>query len=355
VSLRRSPPTSGWPRSGRITLALLAVVPVVMAYPWRSTRSYCVLGIAALVVIVLFGWWRGLYFTAILRRRLAMMWRRGRLISESGNAMRTTVLLRMGPPAGELEVLPLPLIARYLNCYGIRADRVRITSRDTESDGSRRETWVGLTLSAADNLAALQARSSRIPLHETAQVAARRLADHLREIGWEVSMAGPDDVPRLITAADGERWCGVQQGSGYLAAYRVSSDNALPDTLQAIRSHPARETWTALEIADAGSGNHNTIAAACAFLTDIRQRGAAPLAGLTPQHGNHRPALAALDLLSTHRLDGHTDAPAELLTRLRWPTLAAGGASRASAGAGSRSSGASSPTHNSWQPFRFGT
>ncbi|AKN15429.1 type VII secretion protein EccE [Mycobacterium haemophilum DSM 44634] len=313
-----------WPGSGRITLALLTVVPALMAYPWRSSRSYWLLGIAALVVIVLFGWWRGLYLTTILRRRLAMMWRRRRPVSESGCATQTTVLLRMGPPAGETDILPLPLIARYLNRYGIRADTIRITSRNNESDGAWWESWIGLTLSAANNLAALQARSSRIPLQETARVAARRLADHLREIGWEVSMAGPDDVPRLITPAGDETWRGMRQGSDYLAAYRVSVDDALPGTLDAIRSHPARETWTALEIADPGSGDHNTIAAACAFLTDTAPQGAAPLAGLTPQCGNHRPALAALDLLSTQRLDGHTDTATELLTRLRWPAPVAG-------------------------------
>ncbi len=65
-----------WPGSGRITLALLAVVPAVMAYPWRSPRDQWVLGIAVAVVILLFGWWGGLHFTTILRRRLAMM-RRG--------------------------------------------------------------------------------------------------------------------------------------------------------------------------------------------------------------------------------------------------------------------------------------
>ena len=86
-------------------------------------------------------------------------------------------------------MLPLPLIAGYLDRYGIRADKVRITSRDNASGA--RETWIGLTISAVDNLVALQARSARIPLHETAQVAARRLADHLREIGWEASTSGP--------------------------------------------------------------------------------------------------------------------------------------------------------------------
>jgi type VII secretion protein EccE len=311
------------PGSGRITLALLAVVPAVMAYPWRSTRDHWVLGIAAGVVILLFGWWGGLYFTTILRRRLAMMRRRGGLVPESGPAARSTALLRLGPPAGDQDVLPLPLIAGYLNCYGIRADRIRITSRITASDGC--QTWIALTVSAADNLAALRARSSRIPLHETTQVAARRLADHLREIGWEASTSGPDGIPGLLDPVGRETWRAVQGGSGYLAAYRVSADDALPQTLDAILSHPARETWTALEIAGAGgSGARHTVTVACALLTDAPPPAAEPLRGLTPQRGNQRPALMALDLLSTQRLDGHKSAPADLLTGLDWPTPLAG-------------------------------
>ena len=39
----------------------------------------------------------------------------------------------------------------------------------------------------------------------------------------------------------------------------------------------------------------------------------APVDGLTPQRGNHLPALTALDLLSTRRLDGHAAAPEDLL------------------------------------------
>jgi type VII secretion protein EccE len=313
------------PGSGRITLAALAVVPAVLAYPWKSSRDYWLLGIAAVVVIVLFGRWHGLLLTTILRRRVAIIGRRGGFVPESGPATKTTALLRIGPPVGDSDVLPLPVIARYLDRYGIRADKIRITSRDNESDASRRETWIGLTVSAADNLTALQARSARIPLHETAEVAVRRLADHLREMGWEASMVGPDDVPRLITPNVRETWCGVQRGaSDYIAAYQVSVDSALPETLDVIRSYPARETCTALEIASSGSTNRNTIAAACAFLTETPPQNGAPLAGLTPQSGNQRPALAALDLLSTRRLDGHTDAPADLLTRLHWPTPAAG-------------------------------
>ena len=318
MSLQRWIPTPG---PGRITLALLAVVPAVMAYPWRSPRDYWLLGIAAAVVIVLFGCWRGLYFTTLLRRRLAIMGRGETTAPESASATATTALLRVGASDGDADVLPLPLIARYLDRYGIRADKIRITNRDNASDASRRETWIGLTISATDNLAALRARSARIPLHETAQVAARRLADHLRELGWEVTIVAPDDVPRLLTANPRERWSGVQRGaSDYLAAYQIQVDGGLAETLEAIRAHPARETCTALELA--GDGTHNTVAAACAFLTDTPPERAASLAGLTPQRGNHRPALQALDLLSTKRLDGHTDAPAGLLAELDWPTLA---------------------------------
>jgi len=315
------------PGSGRITLAVLAIVPAVMAYPWRSPRDYWLLGIAAAVVIVLFGWWGGLYFTTILRRRAAIIGRGNAVTPESG-AAATTALVRIGAPEDDSAVLPLPLIAGYLDRYGIRADKIRITSRDNASDASRRETWIGLTVSAPDNLAALQARSPRIPLHETAQVAARRLADHLREIGWDATTVPADDVPRLLTSNPRERWRGVQRGpTDFIAAYQIQVDDALPETLEAIRSYPATETCTALEIA--GDKTQSTVAVACAFQTDTPPDRKAPLDGLTPQRGNHLPALTALDLLSTHRLDGHTAAPAGVLAQLHWPTLV-GGAHRAS-------------------------
>ena len=318
-----SRPNLRWPGTGRITLALLAVVPAAMAYPWNTTRAYWLLGIAAVVVIVLFGSWDGLFLTTILRRRLSILSRRGGSAPEPESATRATALLRVGPPTGDSEVLPLPLIAKYLDCYGVRADKIRITSRDNASDASRRETWIGLTFFAVDNLSALQARSGRIPLHETAQVAVRRLADHLREIGWEANTVSEDDVPRLIAPNARESWRVVQRGaSDYVAAYQIRVGNTLPETLDAIRSHPARETCTALEIA--GDGTHNTVAAACAFLTDTLPVGGAPVAGLTAQRGYQRLALRALDLLSTQRLDGHTNEPAGLLARLDWPTPAAG-------------------------------
>lgn len=305
------------PGSGRITLGLLAMAPAVMAYPWPSTRDYGVLGAAVVGIILLFGWWRGLHFTAILRRRLAMLRRRFSVFetgTEFGSNTRTTALLRIGRRAVGPDVLPLPLIARYLNCYGIRADTIRITNHGAASDVL--DTWIGLTVSAVDNLAALQARSSRIPLRETAEVAARRLADHLRVLGWEASVASSEDIPRLLTSATRETWHGVADNDlNYVAAYRISADEAISDTLDAIRSHPACETWTALEIA--GDPTRYTVAAACAFRTDTQPGGSAPLAGLTPQRGNHRPALMAIDPLSTQRLDGHTNVPADLLKRFQ--------------------------------------
>jgi type VII secretion protein EccE len=86
----------------------------------------------------------------------------------------------------------LPLIAGYLDRYGVRCDKIRITSRDL--DGLR-TTWIGMTLGAVENLAALRARSPRIPLRDTAEVAGRRLADHLRETGWNVAAVDTTDAP----------------------------------------------------------------------------------------------------------------------------------------------------------------
>ncbi|BAX90657.1 type VII secretion protein EccE [Mycobacterium shigaense] len=312
------------PSPGRITLAALVVVPAVLAYPWHSARDYWLLGIAAAVVVLLFGWWGGLHFTTILGRRLAMTGRRGKPIPPAESAT-TTVLVRIGPPVDEREVLPLPVIAQYLDRYGIRADKIRITSRDNASDTSRRQTWIGITIAAADNLAALQARSARIPLHETAEVAARRLADHLREIGWEANTVAADDVPRLVTPNARETWSSVQRGaSDHVVAYQVVVDDALAETLDEIRSYPARETCTALEIAGGGSGRPRTIAAACAFLTEAVPETGTPLPGLIAQRGNQLPALIALDLLSTRRLDGHTAAADGVLAGLDWPTPEAG-------------------------------
>ncbi|MFV0494601.1 type VII secretion protein EccE [Mycobacterium sp.] len=318
------------PGVGRITLALLAVVPAAMGYPWQSTRSQWVLGVAVLVVIGLFGWRRGLYFTTMVRRRLAMGVRGGRPVPEPRADDRTTALLRIGPGPSDSEALPLPLIAGYLDRYGIRADTVRITNRNDASGG--RQTWVGLTVCAVDNLAALRARSARIPLAETAEAAARRLADQLSELGWDAAAAAPGDVPELLAVGPSdsarETWRAVRLGdSECLAAYRIAVDSGLSGALEGVWSVPVDETWTALEIGWGDAGEPYTVAAACAFHGQSAPDAfdvAAPAPGLTPEYGNQRRALSALDPLSSQRLGRHTDAPADLLATLAWPTPVAG-------------------------------
>jgi type VII secretion protein EccE len=308
--------------TGRITLVLLAALAAAVAYPWQTTRERWVLGIAIAVVITLAAWWRGLPLTTILRRRLAILRpKRGeRPVSGSRADARATAVVRISPPVADPDVLPLPLIARYVDRYGLRAEAIRVTSRDSvsETGAPERQTWIGLTLSAADNLPALQARSPLIPLHKTAEVAVRRLADHLRESGWRASIAQPDEIPRLYARSAREKWSSIRQGDAdYVAAYRVKVDTALPNTLAAIWTYPVREVWTALEIA--GAGDDQTLAVACAFRTDARPGARGPLPGLTSQSGNQRPALAALHPSSTQGLDGHVPVPeALLLTRLRW-------------------------------------
>lgn len=312
--------------AARLVPVLLAVVPAAMAYPWQSPREQWVLGVAVAVAIVLLAWWRGQFVTTIVRRRVAMIRRNhgGHRAPGSGLDVRTTALLRITGPESGPDVLPLPLIAGYLDRYGIHAYALRVTSEDTESDtGPQRRTWIGLTVSAVDNLAALRARAPRIPLCQTAEVAVRRLADHLRETGWTAGLVGPDDLPRFRRGR--ETFSAVRDGSDdYVAAYRVKADAALPETLAAIASYPARERWTVLEIADDGAGRR-TVAVGCALRTGTAPKGGAagPPAGLHPHTGSHGAALTALHPLSTQRLDGHSALPADLLARLRWPSAAA--------------------------------
>jgi len=314
------------PPTGRITLVLLAVVAGAIAFPWHTVRERWLLGIAIVAVVVLLARWRGLPVTTILRRRLAILRPNGgvRRADESVTDVRTTALLRVTPPLADADALPLSLIAGYAERYGLRAEAIRVTSRDSTSEvGTReRETWIGVTLSAADNLAALQARSAHIPLHETAEVAARRLADHLRESGWTAALAAPDDVPAPYSKSGRETWSGVCQGSNdYVAAYGVKVDTALPNTLAAIWSYPVREVWTAAEVT--GVGDNQTLAVACAFRTDASPTANGPLPGLISKSGIQRAALTALDPLSTQRLDDHVALPESLLLeRLQWASTA---------------------------------
>ncbi|WP_233213328.1 type VII secretion protein EccE [Mycobacterium hubeiense] len=280
--------------TARITLALLFIVPAAMAYPWSSTVDWWLLGTAVTAVIVLFAWWRGAFVTDLVGRRIAL-WRRNRRKDSGHGAQqgptRTTALLQTD--AGEPTELPLPLIVSYLDRYGISAASVRITS----GGGA---TWIGLTLDAAENLAALQARSPQIPLRETAEITARRLADHLRETGVAVTMVDGVDGPAPRSGK--ETWRGMRDESGYVAAYRVDATDRLAETLAEIRGYPSNDTWTAIEFS--GSPKDPKIAVGCSFRTNDKPTAGAPLPGLTPHSGRHRPALQALSPRSVYPLEG---------------------------------------------------
>jgi type VII secretion protein EccE len=295
----------------RIALALLFVVPGAMAYPWSSTVDWWVLGVAVAVVVVLFAWWRGLFVTTIVGRRLAMWTRRNRTDGAHHSTEYTTVLLRVDPSVQ--TVLPVSLIAGYLDRYGIRCDKVRITSRGT---AEARTTWIGLTLGAQDNLAALRARSPQIPLRDTAEVAARRLADHLRETGWNVAIVDSADVPAEASAK--ETWRGLRDASGYIAAYRVAVHDRLPEALTEVWALASPETWTALEIT--GTAANSDVAFMCAIRSGDKPGARPPVAGLTLVRGRQRPALNALHPLSLDRLDvSPVPLTDQLLDGLQWP------------------------------------
>lgn len=290
----------------RLTLAALLVVPAVMAYPWQTVAHRWLLGVAIAVVVVLFARLRGRYVTTLVGRWLAILLRAGRIRDDAGSGEYITVVLRL--ESSDTAEPPLTLVAGHLDRYGVRFDKVRVTSR--EADGIR-ITWVGLTLGAADNIAALSARSPGIPLHDTAELAARRLADHLREAGWQVSV---DDIPAAPLSGEAkERWSGVEDGRGHLAAYRITVDEQLDDMLSAVLGLEAAEIWTAVEFT--GDRTRPELTAACAVRAAERPDVRAPLPGLTPRHGRHAATLAALAPASDQRLPGPTGPLPPVLSR----------------------------------------
>ncbi|MGE2733436.1 type VII secretion protein EccE [Mycolicibacterium vaccae] len=292
----------------RITLALLFGIPAVMAYPWDTPASRWLLGIAVAVVVVLFAWWRGMFVTTMIGCRLAMWRRRGRVAGAHRRTEYATVVLRVEPR--EATDLPLDVLTGYVDRYGLRFDKVRVTSRD---EAGQRTTWVSLTLGAADNLSALTARSARIPLQDTVELAGRRLADQLRELGWEVSPA--PEPPVVLPEPVKETWRAVADSRGHVAAYRIAVDGDVAQTLAAVRDLAAVEVWSAIEIT--GTRTSPELAAACAVRTGERPDAGAPVPGLTPERGGHGPALTALHPQSDRRL--HATAAAVPAMPV-WPT-----------------------------------
>ena len=283
--------------TARIMLALLAVIPAAMAYPWQSTLDWWLFGIAVAVLIVVFAWWRGTFVTTVAARRVELLRRRDKprhQVQHSGTDAHTTAVLRVLSEPDDEQLLST--LAGYLDRYGVRCESVRVTHRDIPSG---RTTWIGLTLSASANLAALQARSETIPLRETAEVTLRRLADHLRELGWSVSTVDVD-VPDVLGPEPRERWRAVEDGAqGYVTCYAVPADDELAQTLSEIRAAASTEVWTALELT--GTPTRPEVSAVCAIRTDELPT-AAPVAKLNPLRGRQRVALASLHPEATERL-----------------------------------------------------
>jgi type VII secretion protein EccE len=101
----------------RIALALLFIVPAAMAYPWQSDIDWWLLGIAIGVTLVVFAWWRGLFVTTMIGRRLAVF-RRNHSKPKPQASDDVTVVLRVEDPDG--VGLSLPLVAGYLQRFGVR-------------------------------------------------------------------------------------------------------------------------------------------------------------------------------------------------------------------------------------------
>ncbi|WP_304116692.1 type VII secretion protein EccE [Mycolicibacterium bacteremicum] len=291
--------------TARLALALLFITAAVLAYPYQDTTRQWVLGVSIVVVIALFAWWRGEFATTKLARRWAI-WRGNHGGARRSSGDTATVVLAIEDPLD--DELPVALIAGYADRYGLRLDKVRITSRETAGQSSH---WISLTLDAVQNLSALQARSASIPVQETAETVGRRLADHLREGGWTVTAV--QQAPRPVSEAAKETWRALTDESGHLTAYRIPVD-ALPATLAAVRAHPCQERWTAVEF------GCDTVTAVAALRTAERPAGAPPVAGLATLGGHQRSTLDALDPFSAHRLPGHQPA-GTLAGEVRWPSV----------------------------------
>lgn len=291
----------------RIALALSAIVLAALAYPWQAVADRWILGGAALVVLLAFAWWRGLFLTTAIGRRIAI-WRRGHAEPGSPRADQVVVLLKVDDPAG--VGLSLPLVVGYVNRFGVRCSQVRVTSRDQIGT---RTTWIGMTIAAADNLAALEARSPELPLHDTAEVVGRRLADHLRETGLEAAIV--IEAPAPLPGRGKETWTGVGDEHGVASAYGIRVDDRLGERLAEVSAQPT-ETWVTVEFS--GTPTHPAVSAACAFRTAEAVK-AVPLDGLVAHRGRQRPLLDALDPTSAGPLGiPAVPLPDGFLDRISW-------------------------------------
>ena len=284
---------SAIPGAGRLTVVLLAIVSAVLAYPWRSADDQWVLGIAAAAALVSLLRWRGRYLTTIVGQSLRVLLRRKMIqvapadLHRAGADAVATVLVRVDSRDREL---PLGLLGDYLDRYGVRCESVRVTTRSSRADVT---TWIGLAFSGARNLSALQGRSAQMPLRQTAENAARRLINQLREIGLTAAITDPTQLPDLVAEGARERWQSVTDARGHLTTYAAET----PEALAAVRT-AATEVWTVVELA--GTASLERIRAGAAIRTENRP--SAPPPGLVPIPGRQARALAALHPLSAARL-----------------------------------------------------
>ncbi|OMB87646.1 type VII secretion protein EccE [Mycolicibacterium conceptionense] len=279
--------------TARLALASLFIVAAVLARPWQTNTERWVLGVSVAAAVLLLAWWGGMFLTTRVARHLGVIRRNLAKKQPEAAVDSETVVLRVDPA----DPAQLPVVISYLDRYGIRCDKVRVTHRDA---GGTRRSWISLTVAATDNLDALRARSSRIPLRDTTEIVGRRLRDHLQEQGWTVTLVDGVDSP--LPDPGKETWRGVKDDSGYVAAYRVNVTDKLEAVLAGIGALPAQEAWTALEFTGPPAQPQLTVGAA--LRTADRPARRAPLAGLKPAGGRHRPALAALNPLSSQRLEG---------------------------------------------------
>jgi type VII secretion protein EccE len=170
-----------------------------------------------------------------------------------------------------------------------------------------------VTLDAAENLAALQARPPELPLRATTETVGRRLADHLRETGVTAVIVDDVDPPAGLGS---EKWRGVQDDRGAVSAYGIPVDERFAERLTEVWSHPM-EKWTAVEFT--GTARHPNAAAECAFRTPEIVR-SVEIPGLIAHPGIHRPLLTALDPGRAGCLGvPSSPLPAGLLERVDWP------------------------------------
>ena len=223
----------------------------------------------------------------------------------SGSGARATAVLRFRAIQSRrlADHLPLALIAGYLNRYGLQADAVRITSRRHRRHLDRPDVRGRAESGRAAGPV------SGIPLQRTAEIAVRRLADHLREIGWDTALVVTTSIPSLIDAGAQETWRAVMDGPGdYVAGLSVGIDAALADTLAGFgrpRPRMPGPPWRSPAPAISGPSQRRAPCAPGPLRTALRR-----WRGWCPQQGNQRTAL-----LSLHPLSGPPGRPRRDLGR----------------------------------------